>query len=116
MLKEKLGIPGALVPSYLSAHPEAVQLFERQWRVNFILWDNYVRLREAPGAGRIGAREDVAGGLGVRRSDELPDHVREARTLCARFVARRDHQLAVRSGAQKRLFFGGLYQLVVSRR
>jgi len=26
MLKEKLGIPGALVPSYLSAHPEAVQL------------------------------------------------------------------------------------------
>ena len=43
------------MPNYLSAlywsayiHPEAVKLFERQWRVNFILWDNYVRLREAP--------------------------------------------------------------------
>ena len=45
---------GALVPDYLNAHywwayihPRAVQLFERQWLVNLILWGNYVRLRDA---------------------------------------------------------------------
>jgi ubiquinone/menaquinone biosynthesis C-methylase UbiE len=40
------------VPYYLNAHywwayihPRAVQLFERQWLVNLILWGNYARLR-----------------------------------------------------------------------
>ena len=28
-------------------HPKAVKLFERQWLVNFILWGNYKRLRDA---------------------------------------------------------------------
>ena len=42
------------VPSYLSAnywwayqHPRALQVFERQWMVNLILWGNYGRLRDA---------------------------------------------------------------------
>jgi len=42
------------VPHYLNAHywwayvhPNAVQLFERQWLVNLILWGNYARLRDA---------------------------------------------------------------------
>jgi ubiquinone/menaquinone biosynthesis C-methylase UbiE len=42
------------VPHYLRAHywwayihPKAVQLFERQWLVNLILWGNYARLRDA---------------------------------------------------------------------
>ena len=42
------------VPAYLSAnywwayeHPRAVQVFERQWMVNLILWGNYARLRDA---------------------------------------------------------------------
>jgi len=40
------------VPYYLNAHywwayihPTAVQLFERQWLINLILWGNYARLR-----------------------------------------------------------------------
>lgn len=44
----------AHVPYYLSAHywwayvhPRAVQVFERQWLVNLILWGNYPRLSEA---------------------------------------------------------------------
>lgn len=42
------------VPSYLLAHywwayihPCAVDVFERQWLVNLILWGNYARLRDA---------------------------------------------------------------------
>jgi len=42
------------VPYYLNAHywwayihPRAVQLFERQWLVNLILWGNYARLCDA---------------------------------------------------------------------
>jgi hypothetical protein len=42
------------IPYYLSAHywwayvhPRAVQVFERQWLVNLILWGNYPRLRDA---------------------------------------------------------------------
>src|SRR6266511_788855 len=42
------------VPDYLNAHywwtyihPTAVQLFERQWLVNLILWSNYGRLCDA---------------------------------------------------------------------
>jgi len=42
------------VPHYLNAHywwayihPAAVQLFERQWLVNLILWGNYGRLCDA---------------------------------------------------------------------
>ena len=44
----------AHVPYYLSAHywwayvhPRAVQVFERQWLVNLILWGNYLRLSES---------------------------------------------------------------------
>src|SRR5262249_6475196 len=44
----------ASVPYYLSAHywwayvhPRAVQVFERQWLVNLILWGNYPRLGES---------------------------------------------------------------------
>ena len=44
----------AHVPHYLSAHywwayvhPRAVQVFERQWLVNLILWGNYPRLSES---------------------------------------------------------------------
>ena len=44
----------AHIPYYLSAHywwayvhPRAVQVFERQWLVNLILWGNYPRLSEA---------------------------------------------------------------------
>ena len=46
--------PELEVPHYLNAHywwayihPTAVQLFERQWLVNLILWGNYARLRDA---------------------------------------------------------------------
>jgi ubiquinone/menaquinone biosynthesis C-methylase UbiE len=46
-------IPGS-VPYYLRAHywwayvhPRAVQVFERQWLVNLILWGNYRRLSES---------------------------------------------------------------------
>jgi ubiquinone/menaquinone biosynthesis C-methylase UbiE len=42
------------VPAYLQnyywwayIHPHAVNLFERQWLVNLILWGNYARLRDA---------------------------------------------------------------------
>jgi ubiquinone/menaquinone biosynthesis C-methylase UbiE len=42
------------VPYYLNAHywwayihPTAVQLFQRQWLINLILWGNYARLRDA---------------------------------------------------------------------
>ena len=44
----------ATVPAYLNetywwayVHPKAVQLFERQWLVNLILWGNFARLRDA---------------------------------------------------------------------
>jgi ubiquinone/menaquinone biosynthesis C-methylase UbiE len=49
-----LGPAELQVPHYLNAHywwayihPTAVQLFERQWLVNLILWGNYARLRDA---------------------------------------------------------------------
>jgi hypothetical protein len=42
------------VPSYLQeiywwayVHPRAVQVFEREWLVNLILFGNYARLRDA---------------------------------------------------------------------
>ena len=44
----------ATIPPYLAQtywwaylHPNAVRVFERQWLVNFILWGNFARLREA---------------------------------------------------------------------
>jgi ubiquinone/menaquinone biosynthesis C-methylase UbiE len=42
-------IPGYLTKVYWWAyvHPRAVQVFERQWLVNAILWGNFRRLREA---------------------------------------------------------------------
>ena len=49
-----IGFPTVTVPDYLNAHywwayvhPKAVKVFERQWLVNFILWGNYARLRDA---------------------------------------------------------------------
>ena len=46
--------PAAAVPAYLSdtywwayIHPSAVNIFERQWLVNAILWGNFARLRDA---------------------------------------------------------------------
>ena len=51
---DAIGFPTATVPDYLTAHywwayihPKAVKVFERQWLVNFILWGNYARLRDA---------------------------------------------------------------------
>ena len=45
---------GYAPPAYLDdfywwayVHPNAVRFFERRWLVNFILWGNYVRLRDA---------------------------------------------------------------------
>jgi ubiquinone/menaquinone biosynthesis C-methylase UbiE len=45
---EEFLIPSYLVETYWWAyvHPRAVQLFERQWLVNFILWGNFARLRD----------------------------------------------------------------------
>jgi ubiquinone/menaquinone biosynthesis C-methylase UbiE len=44
----------AAIPAYLSdtywwayIHPQAVNIFERQWLVNLILWGNFARLRNA---------------------------------------------------------------------
>ena len=52
--KHHEGKPAAAVPSYLSdtywwayIHPNAVNIFERQWLVNLILWGNFARLRNA---------------------------------------------------------------------
>lgn len=44
-----LGIPHYLRQAYWWAyvHPRAVQLFEREWLVNLILFGNYARLRDA---------------------------------------------------------------------
>jgi ubiquinone/menaquinone biosynthesis C-methylase UbiE len=46
--------PPVVLPAYLEEtywwaylHPRAVQVFERQWLVNLILWGNYARLRDA---------------------------------------------------------------------
>ena len=46
--------PVAAVPAYLTdtywwayIHPNAVNIFERQWLVNLILWGNFARLRDA---------------------------------------------------------------------
>ena len=46
--------PAAAVPAYLSdtywwayIHPSAVNIFERQWLVNAILWGNFAKLRVA---------------------------------------------------------------------
>lgn len=46
--------PSAAIPLYLSdtywwayIHPQAVNVFERQWLVNLILWGNFARLRDA---------------------------------------------------------------------
>jgi ubiquinone/menaquinone biosynthesis C-methylase UbiE len=54
-LADPVGLsPNTLIPDYLNAHywwayihPLAVQIFERQWLVNLILWGNYARLRDA---------------------------------------------------------------------
>jgi ubiquinone/menaquinone biosynthesis C-methylase UbiE len=55
MLRQHLeSEPAAAIPLYLSdtywwayIHPSAVRIFERQWLVNFILWGNFARLRDA---------------------------------------------------------------------
>jgi len=60
----ELGQNAVAVPQYLVdlywwayVHPAAVQLFERQWLVNLILWGNFERLRDAA-LGALGARLD----------------------------------------------------------
>ena len=52
-LEHHEGKPVAAIPSYLSdtywwayIHPNAVNIFERQWLVNAILWGNFARLRD----------------------------------------------------------------------
>lgn len=46
---EELKVPKYLQDTYWWAyvHPNAVQIFERQWLVNLILWGNFARLRDA---------------------------------------------------------------------
>jgi ubiquinone/menaquinone biosynthesis C-methylase UbiE len=46
-LSEETKIPNYLKETYWWAyvHPRAVQIFERQWLVNMILWGNFTRLR-----------------------------------------------------------------------
>lgn len=48
-LRDRAGIPHYLNTHYWWAyvHPTAVEIFERQWLVNLILWGNYGRLRDA---------------------------------------------------------------------
>lgn len=49
MLKSPLAIPAYLEQTYWWAyiHPNGVNLFERQWLVNLILWGNFSRLRDS---------------------------------------------------------------------
>src|SRR6516162_9920635 len=75
------------VPYYLNAHywwayihPTAVQLFERQWLINLILWGNYGRLCDAVMAemgdslpGRTLQVACVYGDLTTRLSARVPD-------------------------------------------
>jgi ubiquinone/menaquinone biosynthesis C-methylase UbiE len=75
------------VPHYLNAHywwayihPTAVQVFERQWLVNLILWGNYARLRDAVIAemgdslpGRTLQVACVYGDLSTRLSTRVPE-------------------------------------------
>jgi len=75
--------PSAVIPEYLNVHywwayihPRAIQVFERQWLINLILWGNYARLRDATlaelGETLPGATLQVAcvyGDLTVRLSD-----------------------------------------------
>jgi len=46
---QAISIPDYLRETYWWAyvHPVTVQLFERQWLVNLILWGNFARLRDA---------------------------------------------------------------------
>jgi ubiquinone/menaquinone biosynthesis C-methylase UbiE len=74
-------------PYYLDAHywwayvhPNAVQVFERQWLVNLILWGNYVRLCDAvlaemgePLPGRTLQVACVYGDLTSRLTARIPD-------------------------------------------
>src|SRR6185369_6349564 len=48
-MPQAAGIPQYLHETYWWAyvHPKAVQVFERQWLVNLILWGNFAKLRDA---------------------------------------------------------------------
>ncbi len=48
-ISQHVQIPTYLQQTYWWAylHPNAVRLFERQWLVNFILWGNFAKLRDA---------------------------------------------------------------------
>ncbi len=81
--RESIPVPKYLAQTYWWAyvHPRAVYLFERQWLVNFILWGNFDRLRDAA-LDALGARLDgrtlqiacVYGNLTRRLVDRLgPD-------------------------------------------
>ena len=76
------------IPRYLEqvywwayVHPNAVQLFEREWLVNLILFGNYGRLRDAALAelGADGHRADPAGRLRLRQS-----HAAAGAAACSR--------------------------------
>ncbi|MBF0265417.1 MAG: class I SAM-dependent methyltransferase [Gammaproteobacteria bacterium] len=47
-ISKDLKIPNYLEETYWWAyvHPNSIQIFERQWLVNFILWGNFARLRD----------------------------------------------------------------------
>jgi hypothetical protein len=109
---------GLQVPYYLNAHywwayihPRAVQLFERQWLVNLVLWGNYARPHDAvldemgdslPGrtlqvacvygdlTARLGARV-AEGGRAPRTSDRIwnPADFLTVRRRCWRSLLRR---------------------------
>ncbi len=48
-ISQELKVPKYLEETYWWAyvHPTSVQIFERQWLVNLILWGNFARLRDA---------------------------------------------------------------------
>jgi len=76
-------VPGYLVQTYWWAyvHPRAVQVFERQWLVNLILWGNFNRLCDAA----IGALGPDLGGRTLQVSCVYGD-------LTRRIAARLTHK------------------------
>ena len=82
---ETIAVPGYLAQTYWWAyvHPNAVQLFERQWLVNLILWGNFGRLRDAALDALAGApAAHAAGRLRLRRP-----HATAARSASRRAAA-----------------------------
>jgi ubiquinone/menaquinone biosynthesis C-methylase UbiE len=80
MRTDAIAVPSYLAQTYWWAyvHPRAVQLFERQWLVNLILWGNFGKLRDAaidalgPMPGRTLQVACVYGDLTARISKKTP--------------------------------------------